>query len=196
MLNIQFKIKIKQFSDLIRFLAIFTALLLIYSCSASVDTRYSKEKGEDTEQKTAASSFIEDEFDITPYKIKLEIPEEQKNKEPLDLWFNYDTLQNQQVISSSSLENDILTKTAIDTIPGYRVEVASSDNFDEAAGIRSEIYFKTNEKAIYIIFEPPFYFVRVGDFRNIDKAKSASFKLNQLGFSGSRVVNDSIIIYK
>ena len=102
------------------------------------------------------------------------------------MWFEYpadDTIDQSQ-------------KTVVDTMAGYRVQVLSTDNLEEANGVRSEIFFKTNEKAIYVLFEPPFYIVRVGDYKNMNDAKALSFKLNQLGFSGTKVVNDLINIYK
>jgi len=62
------------------------------------------------------------------------------------LWFSY---------PKDSAERQT-QKTVIDTIPGYRVQVISTDNLDEANGVRSEVFFKTNEKDIYVVFEPPF----------------------------------------
>ena len=162
--------------------------ILLYSCSASTDTRYSKDSEKEIANTKDKGIIAEDDFDIKPYQTKIEIPidSSKTNKEPLDLWFGYTT----------DIPEDITQKTLLDTIPGYRVQVISTDNLDEANGIRSEIYFKTNEKAIYILFEPPFYNVRVGDYKNINDAKALSFKLNQMGFAGTKVVNDLINIYK
>jgi hypothetical protein len=161
--------------------------LLLYSCSASTDSRYAKEiEGEKPDD--VETNEVEDDFDITPYKTTIEIPAENKETENrnLDLWYGY---------PKDSTEKQI-RKTVVDTIPGYRVQVISTDNLDEANGVRSEVFFKTNEKDVYVIFEPPFYVVRVGDYKNINDAKALSFKLNQLGFPGTKVVNDLINIYK
>ncbi len=174
-------------SQLVTFFA-FTLSILFVSCSASTDTRYSKEiKDVGTDQKEKLT-VAEDNFDITPYKTKIDLPEieKERSKETQDLWFDYpaDTLSNETV------------KTVIDTLEGFRVQVITTDDLEEANGVRSEIFFKTNEKAIYVLFEPPFYVVRVGDFLNITDARSLSFKLNQLGFAGTKVVNDLIYTYK
>ena len=162
--------------------------ILFYSCSASTDTRYSKDSEKEITKPEEKETIAEDDFDITPFKTKIEIPVEIKEAEdkPLDLWFGYPT----------DNPEDQTQKTLLDTIPGFRVQVISTDNLDEANGVRSEIYFKTNEKAIYVLFEPPFYIVRVGDCKNINDAKALSFKLNQMGFAGTKVVNDLINIYK
>lgn len=162
--------------------------VLFYSCSASTDTRYSKDSEKDVSKSKEKETIVEDDFDIKPFQTNIEIPVKTKESDdkPLDLWFGY----------SNDIPEDETLKTVIDTISGYRVQVISTDNLEEANGVRSEIYFKTNEKAIYVIFEPPFYVVRVGDCKNINDAKALSFKLNQMGFAGTKVVNDLINIYK
>ena len=162
--------------------------VLFYSCSASTDTRYPKDSEKEITKTKEKEIIAEDDFDIKPYQTKIEVPVESKEADdkPLDLWFGY----------PNDNAEDQTQKTVLDTIPGYRVQVISTDNLDEANGVRSEIYFKTNEKAIYVLFEPPFYIVRVGDYKNINDAKALSFKLNQMGFAGIKVVNDLITIYK
>lgn len=162
--------------------------MLFYSCSASTDTRYSKDSEKEISKMRENETIAEDDFDIEPFRTKIDIPAVSKETKDtaFDLWFGY----------PADIPEDQTKKTVVDTIQGYRVQVISTDNLDEANGVRSEIYFKTNEKAIYIIFEPPFYVVRVGDYKNINDAKALSFKLNQLGFAGTKVVNDIINIYK
>lgn len=162
--------------------------IFFYSCSASTDTRYSKSSEKEISKTKEEAIITEDDFDIKPFHTKIEIPVESKETKdkPLDLWFGY----------SNNIPEDLTKTTLVDTIPGYRVQVISTDNLDEANGVRSEIYFKTNEKTIYVMFEPPFYIVRVGDFKNINDAKALSFKLNQMGFAGTKVVKDLINIYK
>ncbi len=166
---------------------IYTAFLF-YSCSASTDTRYAKEIEKEVPNSKEKEIIIEDDFDITPYKTKIEVPigKKEEGNKPLDLWYGY----------PNEIQENQSSKTVIDTIPGYRVQVISTDDLEEANTIRSDVFFKTNEKDIYILFEPPFYVVRVGDYKNINDAKAISFKLNQLGFSGTKVVNDLINIFK
>jgi SPOR domain len=169
------------------FLIIIPFAILFYSCSASTDRRYSTDSEEISSEKNK-EVITEDDFDLTEFKTKIELPSESRSEEkkPLDLWFDYQ--------KSDSI--DFTKKTIVDTIPGYRVQVISTDNLDEANNVRSEIFFKTNEKAIYVLFEPPFYIVRVGDYKNFNDAKALSFKLNQMGFANSKIVNDLINIYK
>jgi hypothetical protein len=89
-----------------------------------------------------------------------------------------------------------VNRIVIRTAPGFRVQVISTDNLDDANKMRSEIYFKTNQKAVYIIFDPPFYKVEVGDFTNLSDAKSLTFKFKQMGYTEARVVNQAINIFQ
>jgi hypothetical protein len=61
--------------------------------------------------------------------------------------------------------------------------------------ISSEVYTKLNRDT-YITFEPPFYKVKVGDFRSRDEANDLRFKLNQLGYNEARVVQETINLFE
>lgn len=173
---------------IIYFITLAFSAFMLYSCSASTDTRYSKDAESKIDKNEEKSTLPEDDFDIEPFKTKIVIPNINKPIEPIssELWFGY----------PDSSEDIQTGKTVTDTIAGYRVQVISTDNLDEANGVRSEIYFKTNEKAVYVIFEPPFYVVRVGDYNNINDAQALSFKLSQMGYAGTKVVTDQINVFK
>jgi hypothetical protein len=81
-------------------------------------------------------------------------------------------------------------------IPGYRVLVLTTDNLEEANNLKSEIYFKTYQKPVYISFDPPFYKVKAGDFINSTEATELGFKLNQMGYTEAKVVRDTVNIFK
>ena len=77
-----------------------------------------------------------------------------------------------------------------------RVQVLSTDNIDEANRIRAEVYEKTTNKEVYVIFEPPFYKVKVGDFTSKSEADNLRFKLNQLGYTESKVVQETVNLFE
>lgn len=168
-------------------------MFILYSCSASTGGRYSndegtKEKNETTTKKPV--NEVKEDFDFTPYRTKLDIPEKKldfptSSKNP-DIWYGYeektpDSLSQQKIISKAS---------------GYRVLVFTTDNLAEADSLRSKLYFKTTQKQVYISFDPPFYKVSVGDFKDYSNANNLSFKLKQMGYGESRVVTDSINVYE
>ena len=166
----------------------FMCPLVFYSCGASTADRYS-----DDEEKIKEKEIeeVKEDFDFTPYQTKLEIPEKKINlpshSKNQDVWYDYDE-KNIDTLSSS--------QKIVSKLNGYRVLIFTTDNLDEANNMRSEIYFKTTEKQVYVTFDPPFYKVAVGDFTNYSDAKNLSFKLKQLGYAEARVVNETINIFE
>ena len=72
----------------------------------------------------------------------------------------------------------------------------ATDNLEEADSMRSDIYFKTTQKDVYLFFDPPFYKVLVGDFKQFSDAKNLSFKLSQMGYAESRVISDTVNVFQ
>ena len=157
-------------------------------CSASTGSRYEtkEEKKEDTETSKETKKNIDEEFDITPYEteINIEAPPLQTDKLPSDVWYGYND-------TSSALDRKIMGTT-----DGYRVQVLSSDDIEEANRVRTEIYEKTARKEVYVTFEPPFYKVKAGDFTSKSEADDFKFKLNQLGYTEAKVVQETINLFE
>ena len=172
---------------------IFTSLLLLstifYTCGTSTGSRFKQEKRapEETKKKKSDVKKYPEDFNFSNYHPKFDIKsgEEKKNKDSLEVWYEY----------HNTPVNSDTTQNIVKTVPGYRVQVLVTDNLDEANQTRSDIYFKTNLKAVYIVFDPPFYKVEVGDFKNMADAKSLGFQLKQLGYSDARVINETINIF-
>lgn len=178
-----------------KFLIVPVSLILLFmaGCSASTGSRY--EKIEDKEEiKVSDKEKIEElaaveNFDMTPYMEEFDIPEEPENiisTDKLNLWYNYE--------ADTSAVN--FGKEIVDQVDGFRVQVIATDDLEEANKIRTEIYERTNQKSVYIVFDPPFYKVKTGDFTEVADARNLSFQLNQLGYKESRVVTEKVNIYK
>lgn len=153
----------------------------IPGCSAvRVDDRYEKavQKSE-----RANAKFYEDDIDLSTYYMLIEKSEnnqsQQKNQN-IELWFNYE--KNNANLSEPTKTN------------GFRVQIFSTTNYEEADSVRADLYFKTNQKNIYLLFEPPNYKVRIGDYTSQTTAQELAFKLNQLGFKNPLVVPDSVTV--
>ena len=174
-----------------QYIFFFLVSFLLISCSASTSGRYgnneNKKENKEENKKTSSKNENNESFDLTPYRATFNVDAKEKaiNSEKPDVWYNY---QN-KIVSDTSAHQ------IVGQISGYRVQVFSTDNLEEADSIRTELYIKTNQKAVYISFEPPFYKVKVGDFLKISEAKDLSFKLNQIGYTEARVINDKINIY-
>jgi hypothetical protein len=181
-----------------RYLTLFLFFIVFFlsSCSTitSTSSRFHSEKSikedKSKEVKKNDSDSLKEDFDITPYRTKIEIndsslQEDKGESNNLNAWYGYDT----------TLSNSVLNKP-ITMIPGYRVLVLTTDNLEEANNMKSEIYFKTDQKPVYISFDPPFYKVKAGDFINSTEATEFGFKLNQMGYTEAKVVRDTVNIFK
>jgi hypothetical protein len=171
-------------------------VLALTSCGpiTSTGSRFHSEKDthvdKTREVKTSDTVSFKEDFDITPYKTKIKIndtiPQINKNGSVNPIaWYGYDT-----TLSNTGHNKPIKLEA------GYRVLVLTTDNLEEANNIKTEIYFKTDQKPVYISFDPPFYKVKVGDFINSTEASEFSFRLNQMGYTESNVVRDTVNIFK
>jgi hypothetical protein len=166
---------------LLWFLIQFSFILI--SCGTSTGSRYPQEKVQQKAEAVDSNGFTEN-FDLTKYHAKSDIKEKTKQEDSssANVWYSYRT---GPIVTDTS-------QTIIKTLPGYRVLVLSTDNIDEANSMRSDIYFKTDHSAVYVIFDPPFYKVEAGDFTNRNDAQTLNFKLKQMGFKDVRVINETI----
>lgn len=164
--------------------AIYSLLFIFWiGCSAvPVEDRYDKAN---QKSERANSKFFEDDTDLTPHYLTLDLPDSLKKgqiaAETSQLWFGYD--------KKSAKNDQNLRKT-----PGFRVQIFSTTHYEEADSVRADLYFKTNQKNIYLLFEPPNYKVRVGDYISQSGAQELAFKLSQLGVKNALVVSDSVLV--
>jgi hypothetical protein len=171
----------------LRIILIFSSLCLLFlGCSAATGSRYETKEVEEIDTNSGESTEIEEKFDITPYRVEIDIeaPPIGTHKLPSDVWYGYN------IDTTSS--NRKITGTA----EGYRVQVLSTDDIDEANSIRAEIYEKTTRKEVYVVFEPPFYKVKVGDFTSKSEAENLRFKLTQLGYTEAKVVQETVNLFE
>ncbi len=181
-----------------KLLKVITFLLIsvfLLSCGTSTGSRFprkdtrddTRKEQKDEKQPVTTKEFVED-FDMSPYVTTAVIEDKKptEKREVRDVWFDYAEDQTRQETN----------RNITGTVSGYRVQVISTDDLEEANSIRSEIYFKANQNNVYIVFDPPFYKVKVGDFINIRDANDLSFKLIQLGFNESRVVSEQVNVYE
>lgn len=158
--------------------------LLIASCGSSIDStdnRYKRTPEEKIIAKEKSASTLIEDFDFTPYLLPLENTKNENlvaNQHEDNLWRNYPKLDNAKKVTVRQ--------------PGFRVQVLATDDLTEAQQMRSDIYFKTNKNDIYISFQPPLYKVKVGDYETPSGANNLAFKLNQLGYSPTQVVADTV----
>jgi hypothetical protein len=111
------------------FIGITAITIFLIGCSASTGSRYETKKETKKETSTEGTKEVAEDFDITPYQteINIEAPPIATDKLPPDVWYGYGD-------SPSNIERKI-----VGTTDGYRVQVLSTDDIDEANRIRAEV---------------------------------------------------------
>lgn len=77
---------------------------------------------------------------------------------------------------------------------GYRVQVFSVTDRDEAHRFYEEARKRLNREDIYLQFEPPFFRVRVGNCRSRDAAEDLVRELEQAGYEAPFPVRTQILV--
>jgi hypothetical protein len=181
-----------------KYLTWFFSLILfsLTSCGTitSTGSRFRSEnstnESKSSDVKKTDTVYVKEDFDITPYTTKIMINDssvqiKKEGVKALDVWYDYDTTNYNSGTGKTSKQ-----------AAGYRVLVLTTDNLEEANSLKSELYFKTDQKPVYISFDPPFYKVKAGDFIKSTEAKEFGFKLNQMGYTESKVVRDTVNIFQ
>lgn len=173
---------------IISFILVFLPFFL-YSCGASSTVRYDRNSEKKETRNETENKNYKENFDITPYRTEIDIMEKPSGTAEIpdiNPWYDYgdkDTISVQE-------------KSIVGTTNGFRVQVLATDNLEEADSLKSELSLKVNQKNIYVIFDPPFYKVEVGDFISMSDAKDLNFKLNQMGYTDSRVIASTVNIFE
>ena len=88
--------------------------------------------------------------------------------------------------------NEITTRDSRRNIPGYRIQVAKSNDRNQVFAIKTKIYQSYPELKPYLIYQPPNYKLNVGNFKTPEEAEPYLQKLMQQFPSGVYLVHDII----
>ncbi len=76
---------------------------------------------------------------------------------------------------------------------GYRIQIYSTLQQDEAEAEAQRAREKNPEDKVYIEFDPPYYKVRVGNCSNSDEAEEVLARLKRMGYSNAWIVRARVI---
>lgn len=79
---------------------------------------------------------------------------------------------------------------------GYRIQIFATASIDEANAMRLTAAQRVTEDSLYVVFDPPVYKVRIGDFRTKAEANLKLGSVSAMGFTDAWVVGDKIILRK
>lgn len=88
---------------------------------------------------------------------------------------------------------EILTSNAsYNTVPGFRVQILTTQNLSDAIGVKAKADSLLPGYNIYIVYDSPYYKVRVGDFRARYEANQAVPFISSHGFPSAWLVPDNV----
>lgn len=88
--------------------------------------------------------------------------------------------------------NEVTTRDSRRNIPGYRIQVANSNDRNQVFAIKTKIYQVYPELKPYLIYQPPNYKLKVGNFRTAEEAEPYLQRLTRDFPSGVYLIHDII----
>jgi hypothetical protein len=90
--------------------------------------------------------------------------------------------------------NEVTTRESRRNQPGFRIQVANSKDRNEVFAIKTKVYQQYPELKPYLIYQPPNYKLKVGNFKTKEEAQLYVDKLSGLFPSGVYIVPDIIYV--
>ena len=174
----QLHLEMKLSLLLITLLAVFVVLS---GCGSSESTRKgSPSPATEQEQRVPLSKF-ERAFNPSDYDDEIEAVQKQHESE-------------QERAAAGKQQDSVIVESEL--TQGYRIQIFASGSFDDANAMRQTAVQRLTEDSIYVVFDPPTYKVRVGDFRTRVEANQRLGVISALGFADAWVVGDKITLRK
>lgn len=87
----------------------------------------------------------------------------------------------------------ILTSSAsYNTVPGFRIQILTTQSLSQAIGVKAEADSLLPNYNVYIVYDSPYYKVRVGNFRARYEAVQAIPYITSHGFPNAWSVPDNV----
>jgi hypothetical protein len=87
-------------------------------------------------------------------------------------------------------------KVEEEVLQGFRIQIFASPRIDEATLAKQAAAQLITTDSLYIVFDPPVYKVRVGDYPTRLEANRALASIVQKGYPDAWIVTDRIILRK
>jgi len=129
----------------------------------------------------------------SPTGFKEFLAKYEKTFNPADFDLSIDSIRLKEKNQQEPLEAaEIVTLAPTETIPGFRVQVLFTPDIEQANQIRDSLSILLPEEWIYIVYDSPYYKVRVGNYVERTLASVMIKKLIELGFKEPWIVPDKI----
>lgn len=91
-----------------------------------------------------------------------------------------------------TISETVETDSTLQEINGFRIQIFMSEDITEAKRRESMYIESFGEENVLLIFESPFYKIRIGRYRNRDEAEDFREKLLRRGFYRTIIVPDRV----
>jgi len=88
--------------------------------------------------------------------------------------------------------NEETTRDSRRSMPGFRIQVISNPDRNKVFAAKTKIYQQFPDLKPYVLYQPPNYKLRVGNFRTQTEAEEFEKQLSPLFPSGLYVIRDTI----
>jgi hypothetical protein len=88
--------------------------------------------------------------------------------------------------------NEETTRDTRRSMPGYRIQILNSSDREKVFASKSKLYRLYPELKLYILYQPPNYRLKAGNFKTSDEADIYLKKLSELFPTGMYLVHDII----
>ena len=88
--------------------------------------------------------------------------------------------------------NEVTTRDSRRSMPGFRIQVIASNDRNKVFSAKAKIYQQYPELKPYIIYLPPNYKLKVGNFKTAEEAQPYFDRINRIYPSGVYIIHDAI----
>ena len=88
--------------------------------------------------------------------------------------------------------NEVTTRNSRRSAAGYRILVISSNNRNKVIEVKTKMYREFPELKAYMMYQSPFYRLKVGNFRERSEAEDYLSQIQRIYPTGVYVVTDTI----
>jgi len=88
--------------------------------------------------------------------------------------------------------NEETTRDSRRTMPGFRIQVMNSPDRNKVFAAKTKIYQQFPDVKPYLLYQPPNYKLRVGNFRTQEEAEEFQKQLSAIFPSGLYIIRDTI----
>jgi hypothetical protein len=160
-------------------IAVSAAFVVLSGCSSSEGARKGSISTAREQDRKVALAQTEKTFNPSDYDDEIEVIQKQHEIE-------------RQRAAAEHQQDSLVVETEI--TQGFRIQIFATGNFDEANAMRQTAVQRLTEDSVYVVFDPPVYRVRVGDFRTRVEANQRLGVISALGFADAWVVGDKITL--